>query len=106
MNRTTKELQNKFQEIREKLLELPNVSEIAEQKSGITYRTSKSFVRFEFKKSYIQILLRQPKYNDPKKMVRDITSFEWGYKGKVKLVPKNDTDYVVRLIKQSYEETL
>lgn len=106
LNKTIKELRDKFNEIREKILELPDIIENVEQKTGITYRTSKSFVRFEFKKNYIQVLLRQPKYNDPKKIVRDITSFEWGYKGMVKLIPTSDIEYIFGLIKQSYEETL
>lgn len=106
LNKTNKELRDKFLEIKEKVLELPNVTEIVEQKSGITYKTSKSFVRFEFKKSYVQVLLRQHKYNDPKKLIRDISSFEWGYKGMVKLLPATDINDVFALTKQSYEETL
>ncbi len=106
LNKTIKELKNKFLEIKEKILELPNVTEVLEQRSGITYRTSKSFVRFEFKKSYVQVLLRHPKYNDPKRLVKDITSFEWGYKGKVNLLPNTDINDIFALIKQSYEETL
>jgi predicted transport protein len=106
LNKTSKELRDKFIEIKEKILELPNVSEVLEQRSGITYRTSKSFVRFEFMKSYVQVLLRQPKYDDPKKLIKDITSFEWGYKGMVKLLPNTDINDVFALIKQSYEGTL
>ncbi|MBA7539843.1 hypothetical protein ES705_32128 [subsurface metagenome] len=106
LNKTGKELQQKFKELREKILELLNVEEKYEQKTGITYRTSKSFVRFEFFKTYIQILLRQPKYNDPKNLVRDITDFLWGYKGQVKLKIDSDIDYIFDLTKQSYEETL
>ena len=106
LNKTIKELREKFNEIREKILELPNIIEKVEQRSGITYRTSKSFVRFEFKRNYIQVLLKQPEYNDPEKMIKDITSFGWGYKGMVKLIPASDISYIFRLIKQSYEETL
>lgn len=106
LNKTINELKSRFNELREKILELPNITENAEQKSGITYRASKSFVRFEFKKSYIQVLLRQPKYNDPKKLIKDISSFEWGYKGMVKLLPNTDINDIFALIKQSYEETL
>ena len=106
LNKTAKDLRNVFVEIREKVLELSNITEIIEQKSGITYRTSKSFVRFEFKKSYIQALLRQPEYNDPKKLVKDVTAFRWGYKGRVKIFPASDVNYIFSLIRQSYEETL
>ncbi len=106
LSKTSQELQQKFKELREKILELANVEERYEQKTGITYRTSKSFVRFEFCKTNIQILLRQPKYNDPKKLIRDITEFQWGYKGQIKLKIDSDGDYIFGLIKQSYEETL
>jgi predicted transport protein len=51
--------------------------------------------------------LRSPKYDDPKKLVKDITSFlYWGYKGLVKIDKESDVDYIFSLIKQSYEETL
>lgn len=106
LNKTSKELQQKFNEIREKILELPNVQEKPEQKSGVTYRTTKSFARFEFRKNSINLLLREPKYNDPKQLVKDITSFEWGYRGLVKIDKSSDPDYLFDLIKQSYEETL
>jgi len=106
LNKTGQDLQQKIKELREKIRELPNIEEKYEQKTGITYRTSKSFVRFEFFKTYIQILLRQPKYNDPKKLIRDITEFQWGYKGQIKLKIDSDIDYIFNLIKQSYEETL
>jgi len=106
LNKTSKELQRKFNEIRERILELPNIQEKPEQKSGITYRTTKSFCRFEFRKNSINLLLREPKYNDPKQLVKDITSFEWGYKGLVKIDKLSNVDYLFSLIKQSYEETL
>ena len=106
LNTTIKELQQKFSEIREKILELPDVQERPEQKSGITYRTTKSFARFEFRKNSINLLLREPKYDDPRRLVKDITSFEWGYKGLVKITKETDVNYLFHLIKQSYEETL
>lgn len=104
LNKTSKELQQKFNEVREKILELPNVQERAEQKSGVTYRSSKSFARFEFNRNSIDLLLRQPKYNDPQNLVRDISSFEWGFKGMVKVTSKSDSNYLFNLIKQSYLE--
>lgn len=106
LNKTSRELRQKFNEIREKILELPNVQEKPEQKSGITYRTTKSFCRFEFRKNSINLLLREPKYNDPKNLVRDVTSFEWGYKGLVKIDKGSNVDYLFNLIEQSYKETL
>ncbi|MDD3488049.1 MAG: endonuclease NucS [Candidatus Pacebacteria bacterium] len=104
--KTNPEVKKIFYELQEKIKLLPNVEEIANQKTGITYRTTKSFVKFEFGKSHIRVLLREAKYNDPKKMVDDITSFQWGYKGMAKITLMNEVNDIFDLIKQSYEQTL
>ncbi|KKQ00891.1 MAG: hypothetical protein US07_C0005G0006 [Candidatus Levybacteria bacterium GW2011_GWB1_36_18] len=106
LNKSNPEIQEIFYKLQEKIKSLPNVDEIANQKVGITYRTTKSFTRFEFGKSYIDILLREVKYNDPKELAKDITSFGWGYKGRVKIKSTSDVVDVFNLIKQSYEQTL
>lgn len=106
INKTSKELSQLFYEIRERILELAGVEERSEQKTGISYRTTISFVRFEFHKSQINMMIRSPKYNDPKNFVRDVTSFGWGYKGMVKMEEGMEADYLFLLVSQSYEETL
>ena len=106
LNKSNPKVKEIFYKLQEKIKSLPSVDEIADQKVGITYRTTKSFTRFEFGKSYINILLRETKYNDPKGLVRDITSFEWGYKGMAKIKSMNEVVDVFNLIKQSYEQTL
>lgn len=104
---TSKEIQDKFNQLREMILDLPEVEERLAQKSGITYRTTKSFVRFEFRPSWIQVLLRDPKYQlDSKNLVRDVTTHEWGYKGMVKFNSDITVDDMFSLVKQSYESTL
>jgi predicted transport protein len=106
LKRTTEELLEKFMRIRERVLDLASVDEKSAQKSGITYKTSKSFARFEFRRNSINLLLRSPKYMDPKKIVRDVTSFAWGYRGLVKITKDADINYIFNLLKQSYEETM
>src|SRR3989338_8995470 len=106
LNKSNPEIKEVFYKLQEKIKLLPSVDEIADQKVGITYRTTKSFTRFEFGKSYINILLRETKYNDPKGLVRDITSFEWGYKGMAKIKSISGIVDAFNLIKQSYEQTL
>lgn len=107
LNKASAGLKNKFQEIREMLLLLPNVEEVAEQKSGITYRTTKSFARFEFRANSIQILVREPKYaGDTLGMVKDVSSNSWGYLGAIKLTEELDTNSVFELVKESYNSTL
>lgn len=106
LNKSNPEIKEIFYKLQEKVKSLPSVDEIIDQKVGITYKTTKSFTRFEFGKSYIDVLLREAKYNDPKGLVRDITSFEWGYKGSTKIKSMGDVADVFNLIKQSYEQTL
>lgn len=102
---------NKIQKIahtlRDRILELPEVEEVLRQKTGITYRTTKSFARFEFRRSSIQLLARDPSYSvDANGVVEDITSNEWGYKGRIKVKSDSNPDYVFKIIRASYKSTL
>ncbi len=106
LEKVSNEVKEMFYAFQEQILALPSVTERAEQKVGITYRTTKSFTRFEFGKTYFDVLLREPKYDDPRGLVRDISSNKWGYKGLVKIKSLEDVDYVFGLIRQSYESTL
>ena len=93
--------------LREKILQLADVEEKTGQKAGITYRTTKSFARFEFRPSWVQLLLRDPHYpEDTQGLVTDITSNEWGYNGKVKVTADSDLDYIFSLVHASYSSTL
>ena len=100
-------MQKRFKIIREQILQLPEVEEKEAQKSGITYRTTKSFVHFDFRPTWVQVLLRDPEYSsDKNKLVKDVTSNRWGYKGSFKFTPETDTDYLFQLIKDSHESTM
>ena len=106
LGKSNKEIKDIFYKLQEKIKLLPSVNEVINQKTGITYRTTKSFTRLQFGQSYIDILLKDPKYNDPKNFIKDITHLEFGYKGLAKIKSIKDVDYVFDLIKQSYEQTL
>lgn len=103
---SSSEIKEIFQKLTEKIWSLPGAEQIVNQKTGITYRTTKSFTRFEFGKNVMDVLVRSPKYNDPKSLVADITNNMWGYKGRIKIKFAKDVDDVFEIIKQSYEETL
>jgi len=105
-NNASETVKDIFYKLQENIKLLPGIEELIDQKSGITYRTTKSFARLEFGKSYINVLVREPKYNDPKSLVKDITTHMWGYKGKMQLKSFNDVSAVFDIVKQSYEETL
>lgn len=109
LNKVNPDVKEIFYSFQEQIKSWANVEEMADQKVGITFRTTKSFVRFEFGKSYIDVLVRDSRYGhkiDPKGMLKDISSFEWGYKGRVKVRSKDEVNYVLELIRQSYESTL
>jgi predicted transport protein len=102
---STAEIKRIFQALQKFILTLPNVEEKADQKTGITYRTTKSFLRCEFGMRYIDLLLRDSQY-DPRGLVKNIASYEWGYKGRVKLKSLDEVEYAFSLVKQSYDSTL
>lgn len=104
---TSPEMQKIVNLLRSKIIALPGVTENY-GKSGIYYRTtSKSFTRLEFRPTWVQLLLRDPKYkSDNKKLVKDVTSNKWGYRGMIKFQTDSDIDYIFNLVKQSYESTL
>jgi predicted transport protein len=107
LNLASPEMKECFMTLRERLLQLPESEEVSEQKSGITYRTTKSFTRFEFKGNWIQLLLREPSYPmDKSSLVKDVTTHKWGYKGKVKFTPESEVEEIYTLINASYESTL
>lgn len=107
LNSTSPEMRKLANDLRDRILQLPSVEEKLGQKTGITYRTTKSFTRLEFRKTWIQVLLRNPKYTeDATGLVKDITSNEWGYLGMVKFTPDTDINLVFNLIVASYKSTL
>jgi len=106
LGKSSDETKEIFYKIQEKVQLLPGVEEFVNQKTGVTYRTTMSFTRLEFGKTYIDILLRDPKYNDPKNLVKDISSYKYGYKGRAKIKSVKEVDDIFDLIRQSYESTL
>lgn len=104
--KSDKDIKDIFYKLQELIKSLPGVEELIDQKTGITYKTTKSFARFEFRKTSMNILVKNAKYEDLKNMVKDITNRMWGYKGMVKINSMKDVEDVFNIIKQSYEETL
>jgi len=106
LDKTTSEIKEIFYKLQEKVQTLPSVEEAVNQKTGVTYRTTMSFTRFEFGKTYIDVLLRDEKYDDPQGLVKDISAFKWGYKGRAKVKTEKEIEAIFELIKQSYQSTL
>ena len=99
-------IKNKIEILRQKVLNLPGVEELLGQKTGISYKTSKKFVRFSFYPSKVGILLKESKYSkDNQNIIDDITSNQWGYNGWINFTDKSDVDYIFEIIKEAYNQT-
>ncbi len=97
----------KIELLRQRILSLSEVKELLNQKTGITYKSNKKFIRLEFKATYVQILLKNATYpKDNKRIVEDITSHKWGYNGKIRFNNESDIDYIFEIIKEAYNQTL
>lgn len=93
-----------FLELRDQLLALEGVEEHANQKSQITYRTTKSFAALDFQKTQARCQFKGgAAIDDPENRARDITSYQWGYTWLAPLQSAEDVPYVFRLLKAAYE---
>lgn len=102
--KTKPELWELFLDLRDRLLALDGVEERSNQKSQITYRTTKSFAAIALKKSFIQCQFKGPeRVDDPKRRAEDIRSFNWGYQWIVKIKSADDLDYAFKLLRDAYE---
>lgn len=106
LSKSNPDVKDMFLKLQEKIKLLPSVDEAINQKTGITYRTTRSFARLEFAKNHINVLLKKAQYDDPKGLVKDITSFAWGYEGRARMTSTDEVDYMFDLIQKSYEQTL
>lgn len=103
LGQTKAELRDPFMLLRDYILGLGEIEERAQQKTGITYRTTKSLVRFEFNKGYIDTLLRrEAKQGDVENRVEDISRYEWGYPLRFRFTKPEDVEYIKQLLWVSY----
>jgi predicted transport protein len=91
-------------ELRDLILALDGVVEKANQKSQITYRTTKSFAACAFNKSLVQVQFKGgAQIIDPEHRAKDITSYQWGYRWMCELKDSSDVPAVFALVRGAYE---
>ncbi len=102
----SQQLKEKIEILRQKVMGLPDVEEIEGQQTGISYKSTRKFVRFSFHPIRVEVLLKSHTFSsDVKKVVRDITANGWGYDGLLKFTAESDVDYVFEIIKEAYNQT-
>ena len=106
------ELKQLFSALQEKIFSLESDQKIEEnpRKHYIAYRANKNFVELLFKAESIKIFIDLPKdeLDDPKDLARDMSNI--GHYGtgdsEVILSRFNDLEYVMKLIEQSYLQSI
>lgn len=102
--KTNDTLWTAFLQLRERLLALDGVEERVNQKTTITYRTTKSFAACDFNKNRVRCQFKGlEKIDDPERRAKDIRSYEWGYQWAVDVRDTDDVDYAYRLLKGAYD---
>lgn len=102
--RTSKTAQDAFMQLRDLVLALDGVVEKVNQKSQVTYRTTKSFAACAFIKTLVQVQFKGGRQiSDPEHRAKDITSYQWGYQWMCDLRDSADVPAVFDLVRSAYE---
>ncbi|MHB8507326.1 MAG: DUF5655 domain-containing protein [Candidatus Dormibacteria bacterium] len=102
--KTSAPAQKAFLELRDRILALDGVEERANQKSQITYRTTKSFTACDFRKSNVQVQFKGgANLMNPEGRAKDIRSRAWGYPWVCFLNGPEDVEPVMRFVRSAYE---
>ena len=107
LKNVSEEISELYEDLRERILSLGDV-EIKPLKIYIAFKAGRNFVDIEFAKKSIRLWLNMRKgtLDDPKKIARDVSVI--GHHGNgdydIILTPEDDLDYLIDLIKQSYNE--
>ncbi|MBZ2164503.1 DUF5655 domain-containing protein [Methanobacterium spitsbergense] len=100
------EIKELYEDIKKRILDLGDNVEIKPLKIYIAFKSSKNFVDIEFTKNTIKLFLnlRKGTLDDPKNLARDVSNT--GHHGngdyEISITPEDDLDYLMTLIKQSY----
>jgi len=105
LSQTRQEFQQPFRALREALIGLDGIKEVIQPKVGITYYTIKAIARFEFGKSYINLLVKGGAANDdPQKRLRDIANHKVGFPYLFQISSVDDFEYAKHLLQAAYSD--
>lgn len=108
LKRSSEEVKELYSDIKDRILNLSDNIEIKPLKVYIAFKVTTNFIDIEFTKYYLKIWLNLRKgiLNDPKNMALDVSNR--GHHGngdyEINLKPEDDLDYLMTLIKQSYQK--
>jgi predicted transport protein len=97
-----------YEELKEKILNLGDNIEVRPRKHYIGFIANTNFVDIHLKKSKIKlwINLNKGELDDPKNIIRDVSNIgHWGNGDyEISIRPGFDLDYLMMLIRQSYNK--
>lgn len=108
LKEASEEIKELYEDLKSIILNLDDIIEIRPRKLYIGFISRTNFVDVHLYKKHITLWLNLTKGNldDPKKIARDISGIgHWGNGDyEIKLEPESDLDYLITLIKQSYQK--
>lgn len=107
LGKANEEIQGLFYELRSRIKELDENIEEKATSLYVAYRMAMTFVEVHIRKSQLALYLRPIKYNDPKNLVEKISDgYNWTLNKRVYAKNIEDIEYILELIKQSYNDVL
>lgn len=107
VSRGSSKIQELFNDLREKILELDEAIEERPTKLYVGYRQSNNFATIHVHRDYLRLFLRPTDYDDPLgKLVQVSEGYKWKLDRYVDIKSSEDIDYVFSLIEKSYKDVL
>ena len=104
---TSDDIKELYEELKVRIYNLGDNVGIKPTKKYIAFKSNTNFADFRIQKSQIKIWLNMRKgdLDDPKKITRDVSEVgHWGNGDyEIKIKPEDDLDYLMSLLRQSYE---
>lgn len=106
LSKTGDSARQSFLQVRERILELDGVEERCNQKSQVTYRTTRSFCAFAFLSQTVRLQFKGPGVLpadlDPTGRIKNIQSYGWGYPWSCEFNGPDDVEFIVGLAELAY----
>ena len=101
------DIQALLTELHEYITSISDQIEVRYPQYYIAYRTTRNFAEVHVNKNSIIVYVMTIDYSDPENKIEKVPeSYQWVLNRRIHINNKNDLDYALNIIKQSYESTL
>lgn len=107
LNKGNDNTQALLTDLNEFIVNISDQIEVRYPQNYIGYRTTRNFAEVQVQKNGLRIFLMDINYNDPEHKLEKVPdSYQWVLTKQIYINDKNDLDYAMNIIKESYESTL